>query len=209
MGRKEGQAAILSDKELRTVINSFKGTTHAERNTAMLLLSFKAGLRAKEIAAITLDDVLTMSGKTTYISAKVKCKSDDIRETITLRSAVSKGNKIDKAYIRCDELREALLNYLPVRKVAFEKGKVDSFFITQKGTTFSPTTMAHKFMAMSKDSSVEFSSHSGRRTLCTNLVQKGINVFDVQGIMRHADISTTMLYYQKDERRLGQLMEET
>ena len=164
-------------------------------------------MRAKEIASITLDDVLSNSGKSTYISSKTKYKNDDVRKTITLRSAVSKGGKIDKAFIRCDALREALLDYLPVRQQAFQKGDVDTFFITQKGTAFSPTTMAHKFMEMSRKSGIEFSSHSGRRTLCTNLVLKGINVFDIQGIMRHADISTTMLYFQKDERRLGQLME--
>ena len=224
MPRMEGQARILAKNELKEVILSLKGTKHEYRNKAILMMAFKVGLRAKEIASITLSDVLTASGKLTYSSAKLmsansiknsakvsnktKWQSNDLRESFTLRSAVTKGSKVDSAYLASNILRETILEYLPIRVEMFQRGEVDNLFLTKNGLAFSPTTMSQLFLAMSKESGVEFSSHSGRRTLCTNLVHKGLHIFDIQAIMRHSDISTTMLYYQKDERRLGDLMEE-
>ena len=224
MPRMEGQARILDKTELKEVILSLKGTKHEHRNKAILMMAFKVGLRAKEIASITLSDVLTASGKLTYSSAKLmsansiknsakvsnktKWKSNDLRESFTLRSAVTKGSKVDSAYLASNILRETILEYLPIRVEMFQRGEVDNLFLTKNGLAFSPTTMSQLFLAISKESGIEFSSHSGRRTLCTNLVHKGLHIFDIQAIMRHSDISTTMLYYQKDERRLGDLMEE-
>ena len=223
MSRMEGQARILAKNELKEVFLALNSTKHELRNKAILMMSFKVGLRAKEIASITLSDVLTSSGKLTYSSLKnsaklmssnktkcksdkTKCKSNDLRKSFTLRSAVTKGKKVDSAYLASKKVREALLEYLPIRAKAFQSGEVDNLFLTKNGKAFSPTTMVHLFMKMSKESGIEFSSHSGRRTLCTNLVHKGLHIFDIQAIMRHSDISTTMLYYQKDERRLGELM---
>lgn len=222
MPRMEGQARILAKNELKEVILSLKGSKHELRNRAILMMAFKVGLRAKEIASITLSDVLTASGKLTYSSAKLmsansiknsakvsnktKWQSNDLRESFTLRSAVTKGSKVDSAYLASNILRETILEYLPIRVEMFQRGEVDNLFLTKNGLAFSPTTMSQLFIAISKESGIEFSSHSGRRTLCTNLVHKGLHIFDIQAIMRHSDISTTMLYYQKDERRLGDLM---
>ena len=214
MSRKEGQARILTKTELKDVISSINGQKYEKRNIAILMMSFKVGLRAKEIASITLSDVLTRKGKSKYNSAKVECETecetewenDDLKDSFTLRSAVTKGSKVDSAYLASKQVREALLNYFPERVKMFQRGEVDNLFLTKNGKGFSPTTMSQLFMAMSKLSGIEFSSHSGRRTLCTNLVRKGLNIFDVQAIMRHANIATTQLYYQKDERRLGDLM---
>jgi integrase/recombinase XerD len=224
MPRMEGQARILAKNQLKEVFLALKDTKHELRNKAILMMAFKVGLRAKEIASITLSDVLTASGKLTYSSAKLmsansiknsakvsnktKWQSNDLRESFTLRSAVTKGSKVDSAYLASNILRETILEYLPIRVEMFQRGEVDNLFLTKNGLAFSPTTMSQLFLAISKESGVEFSSHSGRRTLCTNLVHKGLHIFDIQAIMRHSDISTTMLYYQKDERRLGDLMEE-
>ena len=224
MPRREGQARILAKNDLNQVFLSLNSTKHELRNKAILMMAFKVGLRAKEIASITIDDVLTASGKLTYSSLKdsaklmsssnktkcksdkTKCKSNHLRKSFTLRSAVTKGKKVDSAYLASKKVRDALLEYLPIRAKVFERGEVGNLFLTKNGLAFSPTTMSQLFMAISKESGIEFSSHSGRRTLCTNLVHKGLHIFDIQAIMRHSDISTTMLYYQKDERRLGELM---
>ena len=233
MPRKEGQARILAKNDLKTIFLALKDTKHEMRNKAILMMAFKVGLRAKEIASITLDDVLTASGKLTYSSLKdsaklmsssnkTKCKSDKtkwesdktkwesdhLRKTFTLRSAVTKGSKVDSAYLASKKVREALLNYFPERVKMFQRGEVDNLFLTKNGKGFSPTTMSQLFMAMSKLSGIEFSSHSGRRHLTTELVRKGLHIFDIQAILRHKDISTTQLYYSKDERRLNDLMED-
>ncbi len=220
MSRKEGQARILTKTELKDVISSLKPKKYQKRNKAILMMAFKVGLRAKEIASITLSDVLTSSGKLTYDSAKLmsssnktKCKSDKtkwesdhLRKTFTLRSAVTKGSKVDTAYLASKIVRESILEYLNERLMMFQRGEIDNLFLTKRGKPFTPQSMSQLFMAMSKLSGVEFSSHSGRRTLVGNLVRKGLHIFDIQSILRHRSVQTTVLYYQQDERRLGDLM---
>jgi|TARA_B100002003_G_C13987443_1_gene477255 site-specific recombinase XerD len=143
----------------------------------------------------------------------------DIKQTVTLRSDVTKGSKIEKAIIRSTELRKALVDYFNVyqeqyfRSMEFVNWDDSSatkmpLFVTNKGMRFTPNGVSHLFMSLSKSCQVPFSSHSSRRTLCTELVQKGTNIFDVQQLMRHRDVSTTMLYYQKDESRLGEIMKD-
>ena len=220
MPRKEGQAKILTKNALKDVISAVNSKNYAKRNIAILMMSFKVGLRAKEIASITLDDVLTRSGKSKYNSAKLKyesnktkCKSDetkwesnDLRESFILRSAVTKGSKVDTAYLASKIVRESILEYLSERLMMFQRGEIDNLFLTKRGKPFTPQSMSQLFMAMSKSSGVEFSSHSGRRTLVGNLVRKGLHIFDIQSILRHRSVQTTVLYYQQDERRLGDLM---
>ena len=216
MSRKEGQARILTKKELKDVISSINGQKYEKRNIAILMMSFKVGLRAKELASITLDDVLTRSGKSKYNSAKLKyeteCETewenDDLKDSFTLRSAVTKGSKVDTAYLASKIVRESILEYLSERLMMFQRGEIDNLFLTKRGKPFTPQSMSQLFMAMSKLSGVEFSSHSGRRTLVGNLVRKGLHIFDIQSILRHRSVQTTVLYYQQDERRLGDLMED-
>jgi integrase/recombinase XerD len=214
MSRKEGQARILTKTELKDVISSLKPKKYQKRNKAILMMAFKVGLRSKEIASITLDDVLTRKGKSKYNSAKVECETecetewenDDLKDSFTLRSAVTKGSKVDSAYLASKIVRESILEYLSERVMMFQRGEIDNLFLTKRGKPFTPQSMSQLFMAMSKLSGVEFSSHSGRRTLVGNLVRKGLHIFDIQSILRHRSVQTTVLYYQQDERRLGDLM---
>ena len=218
----QGQATILSDIEQSQVIKSLSKSRFPDRDRSIFLLSFKAGLRAKEIAEVTLSDfvyeVKPISAKPMYVSRDVT-KSDfyvdaDIKKTVTLRKEVTKGSKIEKCHIVNKELRQALLDYLNsgTRSLSLEYDNgveqgIRSLFGTQKNYGFNANGMVLHFMSMSKKSGIKFTSHSGRRSMCTKLVHEGTNMFDVQALMRHEDISTTMLYYQKDEVRLGSIME--
>ena len=59
---------------------------------------------------------------------------------------------------------------------------------------------------MSRDSGVVFTGHSLRRTLATELMEKNINPFRMKKIMRHENISTTMLYVENDPKVLSDIM---
>lgn len=56
-------AKVLEPAELRRVLKHIHHTRHPTRNRAMVLLSFKAGLRACEIAGFSWPMVLTSGGK--------------------------------------------------------------------------------------------------------------------------------------------------
>ena len=67
---KGKQAKILSDAEQTAALTAaHTHSRHPERDRVILLLSFKAGLRAKEIAAVTWDMVTDASGEVGHIIA--------------------------------------------------------------------------------------------------------------------------------------------
>ena len=199
MPSNQGQAPILTKIEQKAVLNSFIGTPQQIRNTAIFLLSFRAGLRAKEIATIKLSDFI----KTKYESDEYE--SDDLLKVITLRKDVAKGGKISKAHIVDTELRRALLDYINTWHSLYNR-RVDTLFITKLGTSFTPNSLARLFLDLSKRSGYHFTSHSGRRSLCSILINNDVNVFKVKSIMRHTNIATTELYYENDEVMLGDIM---
>ena len=201
---RQGQAPILTKTEQKAVLNTFIGTPQAIRNKVIFLLSFRAGLRAKEIATVKLSDFISpLSAKP--ISGKTKYKNSAIKKTITLTKDVAKGGKISKAHITDKELRRALLDYINIWDSLYNRG-VDTLIITDKGTSFSPNTLQRLFLHMSRASGYSFTSHSGRRSLCSILINNDVNVFKVKSIMRHSNIATTELYYENDEVMLGDIM---
>lgn len=202
MGSKQGQAQIVSRKDQIKVLNSFIGTQHEIRNRAIFLMGFRVGLRCKELATVSVADFLF---DPSIISTKTKYKNDDIKEVITLRSEVSKGGKISQAFIVDANLRKALVNYLNHRNESFNRG-YDNLFISKKGTAFSPTSMSRLFLHMSRDSGVSFSGHSSRRTLATELMENNVHIGRMKKIMRHENISTTMLYIENDPKALSDIM---
>ena len=57
------QAKTLTAQEIRRVLDYVATRKHAERNRAMLLTMYYAGLRVKECAALRYEDVLDTEGK--------------------------------------------------------------------------------------------------------------------------------------------------
>ena len=56
-------ARVLEADDVRRVIEHTRKTRHPERNAVIVLLSFKAGLRACEISGLTWPMVLTPVGR--------------------------------------------------------------------------------------------------------------------------------------------------
>ena len=52
------KAPVLNEKQYKSLLNATKMTRYADRNRMMVVLSYGVGLRACEIAAITVGDVL-------------------------------------------------------------------------------------------------------------------------------------------------------
>ena len=205
MPSNQGQAPILSKIEQKAVLNTFIGTPQAIRNKVIFLLSFRAGLRAKEIATVKLSDFISPISIKSISSKTPKYKDSDIKKTITLTKDVAKGGKISKAHIVDAELRKALLDYINTWHSLYNR-RVDTLFITKLGTSFSANSLARLFLDLSKRSGYHFTSHSGRRSLCSILINNDVNVFKVKSIMRHTNIATTELYYENDEVMLGDIM---
>jgi len=173
------QAKTLTAQEIRRVLDYVATRKHAERNRALVLTMYYAGLRVKEAAALRYEDVLDAEGK--------------VRAEIRLTAEQTKGSKEGVVFVS-DKLRRELQAY--VKSVPASQLS-DKLFYSQKNRAggWSPNTLCQFFHHLFFSVGIKgASSHSPRRTLITNLADKGVSVRVLQSIARHANISTTQAY---------------
>jgi integrase/recombinase XerD len=81
-----------------------------------------------------------------------------------------------------------------------------SLFRSQKGGQFSPNTLQQLFHRMYAKARLQgASSHSGRRTFATTLIEKGVDIKAVSTLMGHASIGMTARYVEDNPVRLKQI----
>ena len=196
MRTHEGQSKTLKTEEFQQVIrHTLKSSPFPIRDCAILQVSYRCGLRAKEIAELKISDILDNKG--------------EIKETVTLRKKTTKGHRGGVAFFTHPEVREALSKYL-VQIRSSKATQYENVFISKKGTPFSPSSMSRLFTHIYKRAGFEgCTSHSGRRSLCKNLNAQNVSVYNIQKIMRHSNIQTTVNHYLSvDEETLANLVEE-
>jgi len=252
--RKSGQARVLTAKQQEQLFHAIQQHRHPEKNTAIMQVSFKLGLRAQEIALLQIKEVarLKASGTNfdllevmglpaTYtkgadamgrsnthyerqsISFTVEGFSKLVRQIEAMAKAGAevnpedfypparrhKGKSRDLPMVDA-ELREALIQYLRLRIEKAGKLKPSSpLFISQKGVPYSPNTLQEHMALMLRDwAGVEkASSHSGRRSLITNVIHKQKKSVKVaQKIAGHVNPSTTLIYEEPPEEVLEEAL---
>ena len=183
---QEGKAKALTEHDIKLIKALIQSEPHSERNMAMLMLGLKSGLRAKEIASLTTTHILNNDGT--------------LREETTIGKGVSKGNKIATIYLNNKDLREALEDWLKVRR---DDISADVLFYTQKRLAMRPQYIARYFYELMQRANINgASSHSLRRTFANNLMDKGTNIRDIRVFMRHSSIATTQLYFEENSTNL-------
>jgi len=176
------QAKILSKNQVEAMSQYLSIRRNGLRNQVILMLSVKAGLRAKEIAHLKWSMILTAEGL--------------VGDAIHLTDSASKGrsgrimplNKHLKLLLR--ELFEARIHV----------GTVSEFVITsERSKRVSAQTIVNMFQGWYRDLGFQgCSSHSGRRTFITNAARKistvGGSLKDVQDLAGHSTLQTTQRY---------------
>ena len=144
------QAKTLGERELRIVLRTVATQRHAHRNRAMFLMSFWAGLRAGEIAALKFGDVV-VNGLVT--------------DRITLGESQTKGTH-GRTVMVGEKLRKELTKYAESRA---RPDRNAPFFYSQRSRRgMSANTVAQLFGEVYRTAGVDgASSHSGRRTFLT------------------------------------------
>jgi len=184
------QAKTLNERELKVVLAHCATRRHGARDRAIVLVSFYAGLRAKEIAALSIGNVLAENG--------------EIREECVLTPSQTKGSKARRVFFST-KLRKELSNYVHKidRRIA-----TNPLFETQKGTRFSANTMCQLFLDIYLQCGIiGASSHSGRRSFITNLAAKGVSVRVLAELAAHASISTTQRYIDVNDEQVRRAVE--
>ena len=174
------QAKLLTYAQQRACLNHVGTSRYPARDRAILLLSFKAGLRAKEIAFITWGMVTDAEGV--------------VSDVLHLENSASKGSRGGRQIPMHPELRESL--------IALRSADRDNHVVfSERGRCMSPTAVANWFYCLYKVLGFTgASSHSGRRTFITraarNIVQAGGSLRDVQDLAGHSSLTTTQRYIE-------------
>lgn len=188
-------AKVLAPSHVRDLFRRARRGRYALRNQLIVLLSFKAGLRACEIAGLAWSMVLTPSGK--------------VAASITVAGSIAKNGKGRRIPVH-PELRIGLEQHHHALGSPTDGPVVQS----QRGTHMTPRGIVNWFAAIYGELGYNgCSSHSGRRTFITNaarLVAKtGGSLRDVQELAGHSALSTTERYIEGDrdaQRKLVRLL---
>src|SRR6267154_4854393 len=181
------QAKTLRKAELGKLLIHVSHTRHPERDRVVVLLSFKAGLRAKEIAGLTWSMVTDATG--------------ELADLISLPNRASKGRNGGRTIPLHNDLRAALASLKAVRgeKVRPHLPVVYS----ERADGYSANAVAVWFLTRFREIGLEgASSHSGRRSFITSAAKKiteaGGSLRDIQELAGHSSLATTQRYIQGD-----------
>lgn len=194
---KRGKAVVPTASEVKRLFAVTKVGENARRNVALLSVSYRLGLRAKELSALSIGDVQDDAG--------------DVRAECQLSAAKTKGGKPRMVYLTNTGVRSALKDYLDERRLS-DAGGLDqkaALFRSTKGGGFSANTMQqllHKLHVRAGISGGR--SHSGRRHFATSLVSKGVDLKSVSVLMGHSSVAMTAHYVEDNPHLLRRIVAE-
>ena len=186
------QAKLLTDAEFKRLTAAINSLRYQTRNHTTVALSFYAGLRACEIAALRVGDVFDDAG--------------GVKDTIYLNSTQTKGSDSTTVLVNT-KLKRQLEKFAKQYPVHMSTRTAPLLF-SAKGGGFSAQTIVNLFKRIYKIAGIEgASSHSGRRQFVTKLADQGINARLVQVLARHKHLSTTQRYIDVNENSLRNAVE--
>lgn len=193
--KEQRQAPVITESEFRRVIAVAKETRHSKRNAALMYMSFGLGLRAKEMAALRVTDVLDESGK--------------LRNEVMLGRNHTKGGKQRLIYLSNRDARKSLTDYVYERKQDLYTLRPEAaLFQSAKGGAFTPNTMQMLFKRIYRAAGLpDASSHTGRRTFATSLIESGADLKAVSKLMGHGSVAMTARYVEDNPLRLSRMCE--
>jgi integrase/recombinase XerD len=183
---KSGKAPYISPEELKHTLNTQSGK-HSVRNQVILLVSHFLGLRAKEMASLKISDVYDH-------------QREVLKDTVRLIAAYTKGGKYREVYLVDPFLKELLLKYLIDERSPVNPN--EPLFRSQKGKGFTADTMQKLIKICYKKSGITATSHTGRRSFATNLIDKGADIYSIKLLMGHSSIQTTQEYFSSNPNKL-------
>ncbi len=172
------QAKTLTEKELKILLATVGQGRHAARNRALVLMSFWSGMRAGELAALRIGDVVAPDGT---IKSEIRLMADQTKGTY------------GRVVVMGEKLKREWASYVSQLK-AFESHH-PFFYSQQSKNGMTANTVAQTFLRFYNDAGIRgASSHSGRRTFITNLANKGVGVRVLMALAGHKHMSTTQRY---------------
>ena len=192
------QAKTLNKKQIDQLLWYVSTLRHARRNEIVVLLSVRAGLRAKEIAGLKWAMLTDAEG--------------EITNNIHLTDIASKGRS-GRIIPTNTQLRLKLQDWL--QEAAKQRGfdiASSHVITTERSARTQAQAIVNMFAAWYADVGlVGCSSHSGRRTFITNAARKitsvGGSLRDVQALAGHSSLAVTQRYIDGSEDARAKVVE--
>lgn len=182
------QSKVLSDKQVESMVDYLSKGRNGTRNHSVMLLSVKAGLRAKEIASLKWSMLVGPDGR--------------LGQTINLTNDASKGSS--GRIIPINKTLQMSLETLLAHESKLPGFDTDWRVVrSERSEAVSPQTVVNMFQRWYRSLGyVGCSSHSGRRTFITNASRKislvGGSLRDIQILAGHRNLQTTQRYIDYD-----------
>ena len=149
------QAKVLTTREIKRLLAITSDGRYAARNRVAIMLSYYAGMRVGEIAALTIGDIYTDDG--------------EAKDQITLAAAITKTNETRRIFVS-EALQKELVVYRT--KLGRKAETKRALLLTQKRKPFTPNILCQTFSRLYKQAGIDgTSSHSGRRWFITRLAE--------------------------------------
>lgn len=178
---------FMPDDEVEQLLESVdQGSAQGRRNYAILLLLARLGLRAGEVANLTLEDLDWEAG-----------------ELIV----PGKGGRRDRLPL-LDEIGQALANYLRDGRPACATRKI---FVRSKAPWRgfvdgqAVGTIVSRALTRAGLHPARKGAHVLRHSLATRLLRNGASLTEIGELLRHRDLNTTQIYAKVDHQALRAL----
>lgn len=191
------QAKVLSKGQANALAYHVGKRRNGLRNQVIVLLSTKAGLRAKEIASITWQMLTGPDG--------------EIGDQLHLQNIASKGSS--GRVIPLNKILKTKLEELRQQQISLGSWLSKSRVIqTERASSTSAQVIINMFQGWYGELGFDgCSSHSGRRTFITNAARKistvGGSLRDVQALAGHSSLQTTQRYIEGDNEAMKRIVD--
>lgn len=171
------KAPILEADQFAKLYEFASNMQNARQYTLMLLLSEKLGLRPMEIAGL---------------------ETSWFRDN-TLRIPLGHSKRKEgRSLPVTDEILTALHRHM--------QGAQGRVFRNARGDAFNANGISEAIRRIYRMAGVTGSCYSGRRSLATNLVDRGVSIAVVQQVLGHSSIATTQNYIGVTETMIRKAM---
>jgi integrase/recombinase XerD len=176
----------LAPEQLQRWLDSMEASTASgRRNYALMLCLARLGLRAGEVAQLTLDQIHWRTG--------VICLG------------AGKGRRERQLPLPRD-VGQALVNYLKHRTVQADSRGL--FCAIRDGKTLSPAAISQVARRALQQAGIRTprpGAHLLRRTLASHLVQRGVSLKAIADLLGHRCLDTTRIYASVNHSMLGEV----
>ena len=177
------QAKVLTEAERKRLLAVIANERHAERNRLAIMLSFLAGLRVGEIAALRVGDMVDGEGR--------------VRDQLRLNPSHTKGG-VSRTVFLNKRLQREIRRYLD--SLPALPAPESALLPSQKGGAFSANTLCQLFAELYRRAGIDgASSHSGRRGFITKLAHSGISAKVIMELAGHKHLGTTQRYIEVND----------